>query len=83
MTDRIFEPTESDPFANIFGASTEKASSNPAFAPDEDDDNPFARVMPRPVAEPISTLGAFGRGVARGALPAIGSLPAIGARDEG
>jgi hypothetical protein len=81
MTDRAFEPADSDPFAAVFGTSTEKTSP-PSVATDDDDDNPFAKVMPRPVAEPISSLGAFGRGAARGALPAIGSLPAIGAGAE-
>jgi hypothetical protein len=82
MTDRAFESTDSDPFAGVFGAPAEKAPSKPVFALDDDDDNPFAKVMPRPVAEPVSTFGAFGRGAARGALPAIGSLPAIGAGAE-
>jgi hypothetical protein len=64
MTDRAFEPTESDPFAAVFGAPAEKTSP-PSVATDDDDDNPFAKVMPRPVAEPVSTFGAFGRGAAR------------------
>src|ERR1700688_903953 len=93
MTDRAFEPPSEDPFDqadNPAGKPGRFAKYNPD---NQEQPKPgrFAKYNPYPdegiggtAAAPTetSTTGAFARGVARGAVPAIGSLPAIGAGAE-
>src|ERR1700688_5284060 len=94
MPDRAFEPPSEDAFDqadNPAGKPGRFAKYNPD---NQEQPRPgrFAKYNPYPdegiggtAAAPTetSTTGAFARGVARGAVPAIGSLPALGGRAAG
>ena len=72
-------PATPDPFEQLATGGT------PHPAPNNDNTDPFEQLAKSGGTKPpddTSTLGAFGRGVERNIIPAIGSFPAIGAGAE-
>ncbi len=95
MTDRAFDPVESNPFGqldpNADKVSYEPAQPAPQAAPAKPAPaaDPFANFDPNAKdvnyptdANSTSATGAFVRGAERSALPALGSFPAIGVGAE-
>src|ERR1019366_10503533 len=72
-------PATPDPFEQIATGAT------PHPPPNNDNTDPFEQLAKSGGTKPpddTSTIGAFGRGVERNIIPAIGSFPAIGAGAE-
>jgi hypothetical protein len=70
--DAALNPPSPDPFEQL--ATTGGQPAN--------DDDPFAKIAQGGGVDPSSKAGAFGRGLERNIIPAVGSFPAIGAGAE-